>query len=117
MKAHISKAPITRERLLAMMAQAVRINKDLWLTEGDKVRLRTKQIIERKDWMKKNPKYKAFITNNHDTVFTVQFDAKFAKAHTLACLKEDTSDPKWLFWVGDLERVEHEKEKHDDSIP
>ena len=105
MKAHIRNQPITRERLLSMMAQAVRINRDLFLAEGDKVRLKTDRIIQHKDWAGKNPNYKSFVTSNHDTVFTVQFEPKFAKDHTLACLKEDPSSPKWLFWVGDLEKV------------
>lgn len=106
MKAHISdRQPITKERLFKMMKQAVRINKDLWFVEGEKVRLKTKQIIERKDWVNRNPKYKDFITSNHDTVFTVHFEEKYAKGHAIACLNEDTSDPKWLFWVGDFERV------------
>ena len=106
MKAHISdKQPMTKERLLKMMAQAVRINKDLWFVEGEKVRLKTKQIIERKDWATKNKKYKDFVTSNHDTVFTVHFEEKYAKNHVLACLTEDTGDHKWLFWVGDFERV------------
>jgi hypothetical protein len=111
MKAHISdKQPITKERLLKMMAQAVRINKDLWFIEGEKVRLKTKQIIERKDWATKNKKYKDFVTSNHDTVFTVHFEEKYAKSHTIACLNEDTTDPKWLFWVGDFERVQDGKD-------
>lgn len=108
MKAHISdKQPMTRERLLKMMAQAVRINKDLWFVEGEKVRLKTKQITERKDWVTKNKKYKDFVTSNHDTVFTIHFEEKYAKNHVLACFEE--ADTKWLFWVGDLERVKDGK--------
>ena len=111
MKAHISdKQPMTKERLLKMMAQAVRINKDLWFVEGEKVRLKTKQIIERKDWANMNPKYKDFVTHNHDTIFTVHFEERHAKNHVLATLIEDTTDPKWLFWVGDFERIKEEIE-------
>lgn len=106
MKAHISdKRPMTKERLLKMMSQAVRINKDLWFVEGEKVRLAIDKIIARKDWMKKNPKYKEFVTSSTGKVFTVHFEKKYAKNHILACLTEDTNDPKWLFWVGDFERV------------
>lgn len=111
MKAHISdKQPMTKERLLKMMSQAVRVNKDLWFVEGEKVTLDTARIIGRKDWMKKNPKYKEFVTSSADKVFTVHFEEKYAKNHVLACLIEDTNDPKWLFWVGDFKRVKDGKD-------
>ena len=42
---------------------------------------------------------------NKDTVFTVEYDEKYKNKPSLVCLKEDTTDPKWLFWVGDLIEV------------
>ena len=81
------------------------------LKEGDKVRLNVKSIQEHPDYQKMNPKYKQWIDSNKDKEFTVKYDPKYIDNPTLVCLEEDDTDPKWLFYVGDLEKVE-EVETH-----
>lgn len=41
---------------------------------GDKSKLNVKRITNIKDWLRFNPKYKQFVLDNVDTVFTVQKD-------------------------------------------
>lgn len=73
--------------------------------EGDRVRLNVKSIQEHPDYPNMNPMYKQWVGNNKDKEFTVEYDEKQDDNPTLVCLKEDTTDPKWLWWVGNLEKV------------
>lgn len=74
--------------------------------DGDKVTLNYKQITSRKDWKRKLPNYKNWVNENKDKVFTVQKEKKYTEFVTLL---EDNSEEKWMFWVGDLIKVEEEK--------
>ena len=74
--------------------------------DGDKVILNYKQITSRKDWKRKLPNYKNWVEENKDKIFTIQNTKKYTEFVTL---KEDTSEEKWMFWVGDLVKVEEEK--------
>lgn len=47
--------------------------------------------------------YKAFVEEHKDTIFTVEYDEKFGKEPKIVMLKEDTSDPKYFWWIGELE--------------
>jgi hypothetical protein len=76
-----------------------------WMAEGEKVRLNMKSILADKDYEKKQDKWKQFVQDNKDTIFTVEWDAKHRDNPVLVCLKEDPSPVKWLWWVGDLEVV------------
>lgn len=68
---------------------------------GSKVKLKYNQIIARKDWDKLSKNYKTFVEENKDVEFTIEeTDAK--NLFKMVSLREDTTDPKWLFWVGDL---------------
>lgn len=78
------------------------------LKEGDRVRLNMKSILEQPDYANMNPKYKQWVEDNKDKVFTVEYDEKHGENSTLVCLREDESDPRWLFWVGNLEKVSGE---------
>ena len=65
------------------------------------------RIISNKDWPKLNPNYRNFVESNKNSIFTVEFDPikkekdSFDK-DTLVQFVEDTTDPKWLFFVWDL---------------
>lgn len=75
--------------------------------EGEKVTLDFERLSHYKDYEKLRQEYKEFIEMNRSKVFTVEFDP-YRKAHdtkdkaSLVQLVEDESDPKWLFWAGDL---------------
>lgn len=73
--------------------------------DGDKVTLNYKQITSRKDWKRKLPNYKNWVNENKDRVFTI---SKGEKYNEFVTFKEDTSEEKWLFWVGDLVKVKEE---------
>lgn len=70
--------------------------------DGDKVKFDLTAIQNDPDWPILRQDYKDFILSNADTVFTLEFEPRFRKNHTLACLKEDPVTPKRLFWIGHL---------------
>lgn len=112
MKAHIIDKD--RERLLLGNILRVLADKHIEydninrkLEPGEKVKLNYEKIIGHKGYRNLNPLYKKFVEANKDTVFTVTYDQKHAKNKILACFEEDTSDPRWLFWVYDLKRVDN----------
>lgn len=76
------------------------------LREGDKVRLNVPQITARKDYTHKQAEYREFVEQNGSVIFTVRYYRK--KQGSFPALVEFQEDPKWLFWVGDLIRVEDE---------
>ena len=72
------------------------------MLEGDKVKINIKQIKSYANWASLNPQYKEFVENNIDVNFTVEYDKAEEKNPNLVCLKEDTREPKFLWWDGDL---------------
>lgn len=76
------------------------------LFDGDKVKLNYNRIISYPDFKKMRPEYIEFIESNKETIFT----AEKYKSLTVQ-LQEDTNNPKFLFWPGDLILVERNKNK------
>jgi hypothetical protein len=76
------------------------------LIEGEKVKLNYERITSYPTWTNDNPKYKNFVENNLDTIFTVEFEEKQKKDKICCVLKEDTSPVKWIFYECDLIRSE-----------
>ena len=74
------------------------------IKEGEAVMLNAEAITSRKDFAGMEPAYIEFVTNNKEKVFTVMYDPGRLDNPTLVSLREDTKDPKWLFWQGDLIR-------------
>lgn len=72
------------------------------LLEGGKVRLNTEAIKARKNYEIMSPLYKEFVENAGDTIYTVHLERE-----VLVSLVEE---PKWLFWCGDLIKVEENTE-------
>lgn len=86
----------------------------LW--EGAKVKLDTVWIRLSPDWYenKYRKEYKDWILANKDKEFTVVFDEsrkqisanntirKDPLFDTIVCLAEDETNPKWIFYAGDL---------------
>ena len=76
------------------------------ITEGTKVKLNVPVIKANPSWFRLNPKYKQFVEDNKDTIFTVEYDrdanGNVVGNQALVCLKEDTTKPKWKFYFRDL---------------
>ena len=70
---------------------------------GDKVKLNIEVITGDQEYGRKLPAYKAFCERNANRVFTIEYVEGMHPS--VVCLAEDESDPKWLFWVGDLKAV------------
>ena len=74
--------------------------------EGSKVKLDIKTIKSYPDYKEMNPKYKQFIEDNVDKIFTVEYDERYKDSAIIVTLKEDETDPKWLWSVLDLKVVD-----------
>lgn len=77
------------------------------IPEGTKVNLDLEQIKSQPDYERHPEKYKNWVEANEDNVFTVEYDEGKKVNPVTVCLKEDESQPKWLFWIGDLKVVEN----------
>ena len=82
-----------------------------YLLEGEKVKLKYDYITSRTGYITKTKEYKKFIEDNKDKVFTVEYDANHLDNPIIVALKEDDSEPKWLFWDEFLERVNVDEDK------
>ena len=77
------------------------------LEEGTKVKLNWELIKRHPDWKIQRKDYKEWVEAHKDEVFTVEWDENRKKNDTsdkkfLVCLKEDETDPKWLFYSSTL---------------
>lgn len=77
--------------------------------DGDKVKLDLDALQKDPDWPNLRHDYKDFVLSNPDTLFTVQFEPRYRDDKTIACLAEDPSEPKRLFWVGYLIKQQEEQ--------
>ena len=82
----------------------------VYIPEGTKVKIDVEKLQKEKTYNKRNVKWREFIENNKDTVFTVEYDENKKDNPKMVCLKEDTSPVKWLFFVGDLIVLKEVKE-------
>lgn len=73
---------------------------------GDKVQLNIEKIKEHPRWEDRRPEYKEFCESNVGRIFTVERDKSRGDNSGLVCLAEDQTVPKWLFWTGDLKKVD-----------
>lgn len=70
------------------------------IVEDEKVKLNIEAIKARQNYERMSDKYKKFVDENTETVFTAHVERP-----TLISLKEE---PKWLFWCGDLIKLKEE---------
>ena len=70
--------------------------------EGDVVKLNVESILSHPTYADMDENWKKFVDKNADKQFTVEYDPKFKDTATMVCFKEDTTDPKWLWYEGDL---------------
>lgn len=85
-------------------------NAKKFLKEGDKVKLNISQITSHPDWKAKRAQFKEWVQNHRDMVLTVEYDKNHTKNPAIVCVREDETDPKWLFWEGDLDVVERSED-------
>lgn len=74
----------------------------LQLEEGATVKLNYDLMTSLPDWNNQREEYKAWVEAHKDEYMTVEWDARRKEANTrdkkiMVCLKEDETDPKWLF--------------------
>jgi len=67
------------------------------INSGDKVKMDVSLVKSRKSYPDMNEKYKEFVENNGDKVFTARVEGK-----NMVSFEEE---PTWLFWSGDLIKV------------
>ena len=77
----------------------------LSIPEGSKVQLKVEKMNKHPDWNKLDERYRSFIEENIDTIFTVEYDEKYQREPLWVCLKEDQTPIKWLFYIGDLKVI------------
>lgn len=108
LKKRLMKAGLSKESAETfMMRMEAKTNNPLYAWEGKKVTLDYERLITYPDYPIMREDYKAWIEAHKDEVFTVEYDPrrvemKAEDVNTFVQLAEDTTDPKWLWWVGDL---------------
>ncbi len=75
------------------------------LHEGDKVRLDIDRITKRKNYDETSEEYRAFVESNRERIFTAHLYRN--RENEFSAIIELVEEPKWLFWHGDLVRVEN----------
>ncbi len=73
------------------------------IPNGTQVKLNLSAIQKDPNYQRKSDKWKAWIEQHKEEIFTVEYDPKFGDQPKVVTLKEDTSDPKWLWFIGDLD--------------
>lgn len=85
-------------------------NSKKYLKEGDKVKLNVTQMKSRPEWKfdvdQNKARFQAWVLAHQDEVFTVEYDKGHTEDPVIVCLKEDNTDPKWMFWEGDLDAAD-----------
>ena len=70
------------------------------LPEGTRVKLKVDDILKRKEEL--TDTFIEWVENHKDDVFTCERDPSLPDDTKRVILKEDTTEPKWLFHVTDL---------------
>ena len=68
------------------------------IPEGVKVKIDRKKLEEKQSV---SPQFQQWLDENSDRTFTVTYETASTNKH-FVCLKEDKTEPKWLFWEGSL---------------
>lgn len=77
------------------------------LEEGASVKLNYELMVRHPDWKIQRDDFKEWVTAHKDEYFTVEWDKKRKENNSkdkkiMVCLKEDTTEPKWLFHTDTL---------------
>jgi hypothetical protein len=79
-----------------------RIKKIPEITEGTRVKLNMEVIKTYINFDKQLPLRRQWILDHQDEVFTVVYDKNHKTHPSIVNFYEDKSEPKWLFWTGEL---------------
>lgn len=81
-----------------------------FLKDGDRVKLNISQMKSRPEWEsdvdQNKARFQAWVLAHQDAVLTVEYDKNHQNNPSIVCVAEDGTDPKWMFWEGDLDVVE-----------
>lgn len=91
----------SQAKIFKKLADLAYENKDNILPEKQKVKINYKRIVSEKDYLKRQKKYRKFLEENKNKVFTVEYNRNHPDGK-MVCLEEDTTEPKWLFTSYDL---------------
>lgn len=88
------------------------------LEEGATVKLNYDLMSRHPDWKIQRDDFKTWVTEHKDEYFTVEWDEQRKAQNSpdkklMVCLKEDTTEPKWLFHTDTLIHVASAKVKLD----
>ena len=75
------------------------------LAPGDRVMLDVKKIMEDPDWPKFHPEFKEFVISHANEVFTLRKEARPDGPFAYVSFEEDTTDPRWMFYLGHVKKV------------
>lgn len=75
------------------------------IPEGTKVKIKVDKIFQETGFADRMPRFRKFVQEARDKIFTVEYDPEHRDRPSLVCLKEDPSEVKWLWYIGDLEVV------------
>lgn len=82
------------------------LNEAAHIKPSDKVKINLKEIKSSKTYKHLSQKYKDFVKDHVEDIFTVELDENFPTGHIVS-LKEDATEPKWLFFIGNLIKVKN----------
>jgi len=99
----LSKNKTDTKKLEDFMARTkIYDEKNKPIPEGVKVKLDIDEIMAQPDYLNLTEKYRTWVESHQNDVFTVEYEEKYGRVPKLVVLKEDTTKPQWIFWVGDL---------------
>ena len=81
-----------------------RIGKDTF-APGDKVMLDVQKVMDDINYGQMKQEYKEFIQSHANEVFTLSKVAKMSGPFAAVSFEEDETDPKWMFFIGHLKKV------------
>lgn len=109
MKSFTAKGYTAKQTERLLMIKSVVASKK-FLKEGDRVKINIPQMQSRPEWKsnvdQNKSQFQAWVLDHRDEVLTVEYDKNHTKDPVIVCLKEDDTDPKWMFWEGDLDAAD-----------
>ncbi len=79
--------------------------------DGDSVILNVQRIISRSDYSKKQEEYQQFVESSRDKIFVAR---QYRKDSSDFSALIELDGVKWLFWYGDLIKVENIQAEEDE---
>ena len=81
-----------------------RMNNEI-LAPGDKVMIDVEKVMQEPDWTHYKPEYKDFVKAHANEVYTLRKEARQQGPFAFISFEEDTTDPRWLFYLGHVKKV------------